>query len=134
MPEKVFRGDRLKQAREQHGWSQQDLGERFGSSKMNIYRYEAGIIEPTPLQITRLALELDVTTDWLLGLVDDPHGYRQPTQPITPDEQRFLDSLRSGNFRKLLGLIQQAIPDEEQQSDISDLDVGIDRQSLDSRE
>src|SRR5687767_11127979 len=107
MRDKVFRGDRLKQAREQRGWSQQDLGERFGSSKTVIYRYEAGLAEPTPLQITRLALELDVTTDWLLGVVDEPNGYLQPAQPVTAEEQRFLEALRSGNFRKLLSLIQQ---------------------------
>lgn len=128
MAEKAFRGDRLKRVREQRGWSQRELTERIGLNLNQISRYELGNDEPGTTVLKRLAQELGVTTDWLVGLVDDEGNNVEQlelTQKLTPEEERFLEALRSGHFRTLLGMIQQALPDEKQQSRISDLDVEV---------
>lgn len=112
MSEKTFRSDRFRRLREQFGDTQQEFAERLGIHLNQIHRYETGAAEPTPAQLKRIALTLGVTLDWLLGLVDDQHE-QIPMETLTPQEQQFLQSLRDGNFQRLLGIIQQIIPNKQ---------------------
>jgi len=129
MHPKVFRGDRLRAARESHGWSLQDLSERTQINKSQLHRYEMGQAEPLPHQITRLAKEFGFTTDWFLGLVDEPAEHLSELN-LTQDERKFLEALRGGNLRTLLSLIQQTVPDKQEQPDITGVDVAADSQPL----
>jgi len=130
---KALRGDRLRQERERQGLTQQQLGERINTGVNQINRYENGIADPLPYQLKHIAKELQVTTDYLLGLVDGPHGHLQE-QTLTAHERKFLAALRQGELRTLLRLIDQTLPEQDEPADISRLEVTIDEGGLEHGE
>ena len=93
MRKQVFRGDRLKVIRETRNLTQDDVAQRTEMTNVQVYRYETGKAEPSPEVMVRLALALEVTTDYLLGLVDRPNDYLTP-KDLTPDELRLLSAFR----------------------------------------
>jgi len=71
-PSEIFK-ERLKTAREQfRKWSQSDLAARAGLPPSSIAHFETGSRKPSFDTLRRLANALEVTTDYLLGRVDDP--------------------------------------------------------------
>lgn len=103
MANKVFRGERLKEMRERRGLSQTDLEQIAGISNMQISRYESGKSEPTPEVIVKLANGLNVTTDYLLGLVSKPEEHIE-IQDLSPIEARLLDAFRRGDLRDAMSV------------------------------
>jgi transcriptional regulator with XRE-family HTH domain len=69
-PSAVF-PDRLRAAREYRGLTQGQLGERAGLQPSAISHFETGARKPSFDNLRLLADTLDVTTDYLLGRVDD---------------------------------------------------------------
>ena len=63
--------ERLKAARELRAWSQSELGARAGMPPSSIAHFEAGARKPSFDNLRRLAGALAVTTDYLLGRVDE---------------------------------------------------------------
>jgi transcriptional regulator with XRE-family HTH domain len=64
---------RLRNARENiRRWSQSQLAERAKMPPSSIAHFETGKRKPSFDTLRRLANALDVTTDYLLGRVDDP--------------------------------------------------------------
>lgn len=64
---------RLRHARETlRKLTQVELARRAGLPSTAISHFEAGARKPSFDSLRRLATALDVTTDWLLGQVDDP--------------------------------------------------------------
>jgi len=59
-------GDRVRELRKEHGWSQGELGERIGTDAGRISRYEGGRITPSLEALVRLADALGVTADYLV--------------------------------------------------------------------
>ena len=59
-------GDRIKELRKEHNWSQADLGTRIGSDSQRISRYENGKLTPAIPALIRLAEALNVTIDYLI--------------------------------------------------------------------
>lgn len=122
MRSRAFRGDRLRQLREQHHLNQQELGLHIGCGPNQIGRYEKGEADPSPYQLKRLATALQVTTDFLLGLTD------QPTVPLTEnsltvEERRFLAALRQGKVTALRQLLDETLPQEQHQPQVTGVDV-----------
>jgi transcriptional regulator with XRE-family HTH domain len=70
-PSDVFQ-ERLRAARDIREWSQSDLAGRAGLPPSSIAHFEGGSRKPSFDTLRRLANALDVTTDYLLGRVDDP--------------------------------------------------------------
>jgi transcriptional regulator with XRE-family HTH domain len=70
-PSDIFQ-ERLKSAREMRKWSQSDLGGRAGMPPSSIAHFESGSRKPSFDTLRRLANALEVTTDYLLGRVEDP--------------------------------------------------------------
>ena len=64
--------ERLKKLRESKGYSQKELGTISGVDASLISRYEQGERTPTVDNLTSLAKALETTTDYLLGLTDNP--------------------------------------------------------------
>lgn len=60
-------GKRLKEIRLQKGLSQQELGNMIGVTKVSICGYENGTRVPTIDNLVKLADNLDITIDYLLG-------------------------------------------------------------------
>ena len=64
--------ERLKKLRESKGYSQKELGSLSGVDASLISRYEQGERTPTIDNLTSLAKALGTTTDYLLGLTNNP--------------------------------------------------------------
>lgn len=64
-------GQRIKLRRLQLGMTQNDLAQNMNTSQHQIYKYESDGNRPTSDVIRSLALTLDVSSDWLLGLSDE---------------------------------------------------------------
>ena len=63
---------RLTQARDLRGISQTDLAKKVGIPASSISHFEAGTRKPSFDNLRRLATELAVSTDFLLGRADSP--------------------------------------------------------------
>ena len=72
-PSKVFLR-RLREARELRGFNQAQLAELSGLRTSAVSHFETGARKPSFDNLKRLADTLKVTTDYLLGRVDDPEG------------------------------------------------------------
>jgi transcriptional regulator with XRE-family HTH domain len=59
-------GERLKQLRQERGWSQAELAAKVGADAGQISRYENGRMTPSAEAVVKIAETLDVTTDYLL--------------------------------------------------------------------
>ena len=93
--EKVFRGDRLLEVRkERDNMSRDDLSRLSGVSSSQIYRYEMQGEEPTTAIVARLAQALNITTDYLLGLVERQSDYLTH-EGLSEEERRWLSERRS---------------------------------------
>lgn len=94
-PSEIFQ-ERLKTAREQlRKWSQSELAGRAGMPPSSIAHFEAGSRKPSFDTLRRLANALEVTTDYLLGRVDDP-GLAEAGDPLYRDVGKL-----TGNDREL---------------------------------
>jgi transcriptional regulator with XRE-family HTH domain len=69
--------ERVRQLREAKDWSQGRLATYSGVSRAQISRIESGQRRPSAEVLMKLAKALDTTTDYLLGLTDDP---RKPAE------------------------------------------------------
>lgn len=76
--------NRLKAARELREWSQSYLASKAGMPPSSIAHFEAGSRKPSFDTLRRLANALEVTTDYLLGRVDDP-GLAEAGDPLFRD-------------------------------------------------
>jgi transcriptional regulator with XRE-family HTH domain len=63
--------DRLRQARERAGVSQRELARRLNVSQQSIAQHERGQRLPRPERLRALAVALQVSCDFLVGLEDD---------------------------------------------------------------
>lgn len=71
-PSELFR-QRLREAREMRDWSQSNLGAKAGLPPSSIAHFESGSRKPSFDTLHRLANALEITTDYLLGRVDQPN-------------------------------------------------------------
>jgi transcriptional regulator with XRE-family HTH domain len=67
-----FRGERMAAWRAMRNITQAELARGVGIGRTQITMLEGGETEPSMLVLMWLAMTLDVTTDWLLGLTDVP--------------------------------------------------------------
>lgn len=85
---------RLRLAREIRELSQSDLAAKSGLPASSISHFEAGSRKPSFDNLRRLALALEVSTDFLLGRVDELHGSAD-ADPLYRDLQNLSDADRS---------------------------------------
>ena len=71
--------ERLKIARSACKISQQRLAEKIFVSQAAYSKYEMGQATPNPDMLARLASELNVSADWLIGLTDEPKPVSKPS-------------------------------------------------------
>jgi transcriptional regulator with XRE-family HTH domain len=99
-----LRGDRLRQLRLSRGFTQEALAEKLNLGIRQIHRYERGLSDPSGNIVAKIAKELDVTTDYLLGLSDLPNN--QPSeQALTTQEQLLLTAYRHREVALLVQII-----------------------------
>lgn len=61
-------GPRIREARKLAGLRQVDLAESVGVPQSTVSEWETGARTPEVRYVVSLALALDVSTDWLLGV------------------------------------------------------------------
>jgi transcriptional regulator with XRE-family HTH domain len=88
---------RLKQARENLKWTQSQLGAQAGLPTSSIAQFETNARKPSFAVLRRLASAMKITTDYLLGRVDEPKTVLDSNDALF----RHLDKI-SGDDRKLL--------------------------------
>ncbi len=96
-----LRFDRLKQRRQFKGFSQSDLARRLDVSAQQITRWETGANDPAADAVARMARTLECTTDWLLGLVDQPQAHVRARE-LSAEEQQLIDLYRQGNLPDII--------------------------------
>jgi transcriptional regulator with XRE-family HTH domain len=83
-PSEIF-AERLRTARVKvRQWSQSELAERAQLPPSSIAHFESGSRKPSFDNLRRLATALDVTTDYLIGRVDEP-GLAEAGDPLYRD-------------------------------------------------
>ncbi|MER8948077.1 helix-turn-helix transcriptional regulator [Mesorhizobium sp. M0809] len=93
-PSEIFK-QRLKKARDLRGYNQEDLAVRAGMPASSIAHFETGTRKPSFESLRRLAIALEITTDYLLGRVDSP-DLAQAGDPLFRDIGKL-----SGNDREI---------------------------------
>ena len=66
----ILIGKRIKDIRKENGLSQQKLGEILAVSQDTISLWEKGKSVPTAEYLIAIAKQFDISTDYILGLVD----------------------------------------------------------------
>lgn len=82
-PSELFQ-ERLKAARDLRQWSQHELATQAGMPPSSIAHFESGSRKPSFDTLRRLANALEVTTDFLLGRVEDP-ALAEASDPLFRD-------------------------------------------------
>jgi transcriptional regulator with XRE-family HTH domain len=72
--------ERLRAARELRELSQSQLANKAGLQASAISHFETGTRKPSFENLRRLAIALDVTTDFLLGRTNEPSGLGAPDE------------------------------------------------------
>lgn len=75
--------------------SQEELAFLVGTSQKQISRYERGENDPTGDVLIKLAKVLSTTTDWILGLTDNPEVPLRGESDLQADELELLEEYRS---------------------------------------
>lgn len=97
-------GERLKQLRQEHGWSQADLAAKIGTDPGQISRYENGKMTPSAEAVVRLAQILDVTTDYLL-IESSPRRALRAPENILGDRLNTVSELTADELAVVLSVI-----------------------------
>lgn len=93
-PSEIFK-ERLKKARDLRGYNQEDLAARAEMPASSIAHFETGTRKPSFESLRRLAIALEITTDYLLGRVDSP-DLAQAGDPLFRDIGKL-----TGNDREI---------------------------------
>jgi transcriptional regulator with XRE-family HTH domain len=108
-PSEIFK-ERLKTARDElRKWSQSQLAEKADLPPSSIAHFETGTRKPSFDTLRRLANALEVSTDYLLGRVDDP-GLAEAGDPLYRDVGKLTGRDReiAKDFLKMLADKHQA--------------------------
>lgn len=105
-------GARLKHVRSARGITQEDFASRLGVAYQQIWRWESGKNDPSGEMIVRMARELGVTADYLLGLTDDEAGVFTE-EALSAKERQLIAEIRNGKFRDALQTLAALSEDKD---------------------
>ena len=108
----IFSG-RLREARKLRGYSQEELAAKADMPATMIAHFETGTRKPSFESLRRLAVALEITTDFLLGRVDSPE-LAQAGDPLYRDIGRL-----SGNDREIAKDFLKMLADRNAKKDKS---------------
>ncbi len=114
-------GEKIKELRLYNNLTQYELSKKADISRSVLSAYENNVAIPTATAIAKIAVTLDVTADYLLGLEDD-FGVRTATpmgDDLSPDERKLIEDYRKLNFYKqelIKNNIKAMLPTDEAES------------------
>lgn len=111
---------RLKEAREKVGLSQRKLSLlcEFGETEVNRYERDKKPSDPSASHLTKIAQQLHVSSDWLLGLSDEPLGQLSPGENgLTDDHLQLIRLYDAGDFMGVSKLIFEKLAKQKKQRD-----------------
>ena len=103
--ENIF-GERLKKLRHSKGITQKELAEQLQIGRSSIAEYEAGKKTPTGPVVAKIAKYFSVSTDYLLGLTDDPTPKSGELPAFIKEKLKRLEELEKERER-LLEIIEE---------------------------
>lgn len=103
--------ERFREIRERRGLTRRELARLSGFQDMQIYRYESGENDPSTENLTKLAKVLEVSTDYLLDLSDDPKGHYGDSA-FTDVELEIVTAFRREGWRGVFRLGVEHITDK----------------------
>ncbi len=116
-------GERIKTAREARRMTQGELGERCGTTKQTVFKYESGVVTNIPLdRLEQLAAVLEVTPGYLTGWAEDAYELperlgelAEPFEKLNDDGQGKVigytnDLVSSGRYTRALPARRKVIP------------------------
>lgn len=102
----VFKGERLRKVRKSIGMKQAPFAELVDIDQSKISMYETGKADPNLETLIKLAKTLGVSSDYFLGLVDNP-GQRLTDSELSPREYQLVIAHRQKDLRYLMQLASQ---------------------------
>lgn len=99
-----MRKDRLQNYRVKRGYTQETFAAELGVEKKQVSRWETGSTIPGSDRLAEMAKILDVSTDYLLGLSDDPTPNMR-VDNLSEDEKAILKALRRGDDKEAIKII-----------------------------
>lgn len=96
--------ERMKNLRIKRGYSQENLAVMVDVRGQQIWRYESGYQTPSAEILARIAQALETTTDYLLGLEEDPAPRGAPVG-LSGYEWAIIGALRRGDLLAAIRLI-----------------------------
>lgn len=102
-----MRKDRLQSFRVKRGYTQESLAEALGIEKKQISRWETGTVIPGSEKLAEIARVLNVSTDYLLGLSDNP-TLNIRVDNLTEDEYEVVAAMRQGKKLEAINIISSS--------------------------
>lgn len=100
----MFRGDRLKDLREARHLTHQELADLLSVGYAQIYRFEAGKVDPGGDVLARIADLFKVSIDYLMDKTDDPIPYLK-VDNLSSEEREVISAMRNGNRMEAIRII-----------------------------
>lgn len=133
-PETPSLGRRIAELRSDLGWTQQEMAERLGISRVAVSHLEAGMSTPAERTVAILAGIFKVEPHELVGGTDYPpaRGERLPSvvarytevelqlRLLEQDEQRGLDAAARAEWDERLRLLAKASHDRREVATVAD--------------
>lgn len=124
--EKKKLGMRIKECRNNIGHSQEVLAEKLGMKRTNITNYEAGRVIPPGNILMDMSDIFNVSTDFLLGISDNPHRYSDNFDEDLRQIQRAKRNLSNQDERlrmdRMIEMIKLSFVDAFNEEDEEDED------------
>lgn len=114
-------GERIKEARQERGLSQEELAQIINSTKSAISRYESGKRQPRLDQLQRIANALNVTVGFLQGY--ESMDSKQIIDALKRKDVREFERLMGLNLGSVVNIGQEF--EEEAKKDEDDFEEGL---------
>jgi transcriptional regulator with XRE-family HTH domain len=115
-------GSRVRLIRLRRGLSQRELSRRADLGEQTVWRMEHSKGEPTADAVARVARELRVSIDYLMGLTDKETG-QLSENALTPDQERIMKAFETGGWTAVGKLIMDRLAEQLGE----DLDIPSDK-------